>query len=360
MRPRRLAYILNIFPKLSETFIATELAELRRRGVELRILSLHPPREQVQHAIVRSAGLDRLASYEVAAFPDIVRDFQPDLLHAHFATEATAKARELGAQTTLPFTFTAHGYDIHRQPPADFQQRAEAAQAVVTVSEANAAYIAQRFQVAPARIEVIPCGVDTQRFRPPAAVDVSAPSLPLILCVARHVAVKNLGLLLAACGRLRDSGVRFRCRMVGDGPLRAELEAERARLGLEDVVQMPGAADQEIVAQWWQRAAVGVLTSQNEGMPVSLMEAAASGVPVVATAVGGVPELVRDGVTGLLVPPADPDGLAAALRRLLTDTELRRRMGRAARERAEARFTVARQADALLALWSRVLKGPVR
>ncbi len=360
MRPCRIAYVLKIFPKLSETFIATELAELRHRGVELRILSLLPPRDQLQHAVVRRAGLDGLTSYDVTAFPDVVKDFRPDLLHAHFATEATAKARELGAQTTVPFTFTAHGYDIYRKPPADFRGRAEAARAVVTVSEANAAYITRRFQVARTRIEVIPCGVDTEQFRPPAGRNGAPNGAPLILCVARHVAVKNLSLLLAACALLRDDGVGFRCVMLGDGPLRAELEAQRARLRLEGIVEMPGSADQGSVAEWWQQAAVGILTSDNEGMPVSLMEAAACGVPVVATDVGGVRELVQEGVTGLLAPPGDPPGLAAALGRLLSDGELRRKLGTAARALAEAKFSVARQAHALLALWSRVLEGAAR
>src|SRR5881396_64420 len=97
MNPRRIAYVLNIFPKLSETFIAGELAELRRRGVELRILSLLPPREELQHDIIRRTGLNQLTVYEPEKFASVVREFQPQLLHAHFATESTATARELAS-----------------------------------------------------------------------------------------------------------------------------------------------------------------------------------------------------------------------------------------------------------------------
>src|SRR5207245_8261363 len=96
-----------------------------------------------------------------------------------------------------------------------------------------------------------------------------------------------------------------------------ELEAARERFGLAGVVEMPGAAEQTEVLAWWQRATIGVLTSDNEGMPVSLMEAAACGVPAVATAVGGVPELVEDGVTGLLVPPGNAAALAEDMEVLL-------------------------------------------
>src|SRR5580765_7801686 len=109
MSPRRIAYVLNIFPKISETFIAGELAELRRRGVELRILSLLPPRNEPQHDLIRRAGLDKLVEYDVSKFADVVRAFQPDLIHAHFAKEATETARKLSIQTGVPFTFTAHG-----------------------------------------------------------------------------------------------------------------------------------------------------------------------------------------------------------------------------------------------------------
>ena len=161
--------------------------------------------------------------------------------------------------------------------------------------------------------------------------------------MARHVAVKNLGLLLDACAELRRRGVEFRCAMIGDGPLGDELLAKRDELKLQSLVTLPGALDQAEVLKWWQRAAVGVLSSQNEGMPVCLMEAAACGVPVVAPSVGGIPELVQDGVTGLLTKANDLNSLATALQRLLCDSDLRIRLGQAARRRAEQSFSVHQQ-----------------
>lgn len=368
MTPKRIAYVLNIFPKISETFVAGELAELRRRGVELRILSLLPPRDEPQHEIIRRAGLDRLVEYDLNRFAAVLSEFQPGLIHAHFAREATEKARELSALSGIPFTFTAHGYDIHRKPPADFYERAAAASAVVTVSEANKDYIAQHFRVPRQHITVIPCGVDTARFCPArgrqedeaeTAVNANPPDQAggYIISVARHVAVKNFGLLLDACAHLRNRGVKFRCAMIGDGPLRPELGARRAALKLDDLVEMPGAADQDGVLRWWQRANIGVLTSDNEGMPVCLMEAAACGVPVVATRVGGIPELVEHGVTGTLTPPGDARAFADALESLLGDAELRTHMGANARARALEKFSVVKQVDALLDLWTQVLNG---
>ncbi len=374
--PLRLAYVVHMFPKVSETFIAHELAELRRRGVEVRVLSLLPPREELRHDFIAAAGLDRLVSYEPAEFSRIIKAFKPDLLHAHFATEPTAVARELSAQHGVPFTFTAHGYDIRRKPPADFAARAAAAARVVTVSEANVKWLVEKHGVPRGHITIIPCGVDTENFRPVAASRESAAipresdgraltrrgydGVPLIVCVARHVAVKNLGLLLDACALLHQQGVKFRCVSVGDGPLRGELELKREQLGLNEVIEFTGALTHEEVLAWWQRADLATLTSENEGMPVCLMEAGACEVPVVATAVGGIPELVTHGETGLLAPRNDPPALAAAFRELMENPDRAAAMGRAARRRVQEKFSLMKQVDDLLAIWSEILSATPR
>ena len=356
MMPGRVAYVVNVFPKLSETFIAGELAELRRRGVELCVLSLRRPAERLRHEFIARAGLNRITHYDPTEFAARLGEFKPELIHAHFATEPAETARSLAEHFRLPFTFTAHGYDIRRKAPPDFAARAAAARAVITVSEANARHISGKFGVPPDHIHVIPCGVDTDRFRPAERNGLSPGSGdPLIVCVARQVPVKNLGLLIEACALLRSRGQRFRCAMIGDGPLRAELGQTCRRSGLDELVEFTGALEQSEVLKWWQRADVAVLTSENEGMPVCLMEAAACGVPAVAAAVGGIPELVEEGVTGLLAPPNDAAAFADLLGKLLRDPSLAARMRAAARHRAEECFSVKLQVDRLLALWSKLL-----
>src|SRR6476659_6628228 len=123
MTPLRIAYIVNVFPKISETFIAYELAELRRRGIELLVLSLRQPTEMLRHEIIGRAGLDSLVCYDSAEFGQRIREFRPHLIHAHFATEPAAAARDWAEQLRVPFTFTTHGYDIRRKPPPDLLQR---------------------------------------------------------------------------------------------------------------------------------------------------------------------------------------------------------------------------------------------
>ena len=345
MNGLRVAYVVNVFPKLSETFIAAEVAELVRRGVDVRVVSLRRPVEDLRHDVAE-AVLGRVV--HAPADPGaVLRDFRPQLVHAHFATEPAAAARDVAARLAVPFTFTAHGYDIHRRPPADFAERAAAAAAVVTVSKANARAIVERHGVPAGHVRVIHCGIDTERFRP----NGGPADPPRIVAVARLAKVKNLPLLLQACAALKAKGLDFRVAVVGDGPERDELAAARRRLGVSELVDLVGPAVQSEVSAWWQRAAVGVLTSTSEGMPVSLMEAAACGVPVVATAVGGTPEVIEHGVTGLLTPSGDPLALAAGLERLLRDRALASGLGAAARQRAEERFSVAASVDRLLELW---------
>jgi colanic acid/amylovoran biosynthesis glycosyltransferase len=344
----RLAYVLRTFPRLSETFVAGEAAEVIRRGVDVRILSLDRSDEGLTHDIVERAGLAERAVYGGESFLPVLREFRPDVLHAHFATQGTAEARRLAAALGIPFTFTAHRYDIYAKAPADLAERIDAAAAVVTVSRANVRHLTRTYGVPPSKLHVIPCGVDLQRFCP----SPNAARAPLIVCVARLKPIKNHALLLEACALLAARGVPFRCVLVGDGPSRPEVEETRSRLGLGDAVELAGPAEQGEVLRLWQRASVAVLTSEYEGVPVSLMEAAACGVPAVATAVGGVPELIEDGVTGLLAPPGDAEAVAERLERVLLDPALAARLGAAARTRVEREYSVGRQVDRLLAVWS--------
>ena len=353
MRPLRLAYVLNVFPKFSETFIAGELAELVGRGTEILVLSLRAPADDPRHEVLSRAGLLERTFYDEGLYRKALAGFRPDLFHAHFALQATAKARELAREAGLPFTFTAHGYDIYQTPPGDFAARAAAAAAVITVSEANARYIVARFRVPRESLHVIPCGIDVERFTP----GEEQPVHPRVLSVARLVPVKNPGLLLEACVVLRSRGVPFQCALLGDGVSRDEVLMLRHLLGLEECVEVVGAVDQAQVLSRWRSAAVGVLSSVSEGMPLSLMEAAACGVPVVAPRVGGVPELVEDGVTGLLVAPGDALALADGIQRLLSDKKAAQEMGEAARRRAIERFSLRVQVDRLLELWTSVFSS---
>jgi len=321
------------------------------------IVSLRTPLGVPRHSIVAEAGLDQLTVYDRDQFIPSLIKFHPQLLHAHFATDATVSARAFAAELGVPFTFTAHGYDIYFQAPEDFHERAIAAAAMVTVSEANRRHFTNTFDVSPDHIHVIPNGVDTDFFQPAPDSGLQGQP-PVIVCVARYVRVKNLPILLEACAMLRERGIEFRCVLIGDGASRSELETMRHLLALDRIVEMTGALERNEVLRWWQRASVAALSSDSEGIPVSLMEAAACGVPAVATLVGGIPEFVEDGDTGLLVPPRDAASMADALAQLLCDPRRAIGMGRAARRRVKNQFSLKPQVDQLLTVWQNVLQHP--
>lgn len=352
MTLKRIAYVVNVFPKFSETFIANEIAELKRRGIEVAILSRRFPVESLRHKVVTENDLEALTYYDEDSFLPYLRKFRPQIIHAHFATQPTDLARKLSATLCIPYSLTAHGYDVYRRPPTDFADRCRGANAVVTVSEANAHYMVNTLGAPASNLSVIPCGIDTNWFKPQFP---GRSQIPLLVCVARMRPVKNLPVLLQACATLRDQGVKFRCVVLGDGDDRPMLEALRNTLGLNTVVQFPGITSQENVRNWWRQASIGLLTSLSEGMPVSLMEALSCAVPVIAPAIGGIPEMIKHSVNGFVVPVNNPKAVASAITKILTDTEMARQMRFAARETALDRFSVGLQVDNLLDVWNQIL-----
>lgn len=188
-----------------------------------------------------------------------------------------------------------------------------------------------------AHVRTIRCGIDVEMFAP--VTRAAGEHEPEVLCVAALSRRKGHAVLLEAFARLRRDGVRARLTLVGDGAERARLEAQATRLGLADVVEFAGPVGQDqIVERFYSRADVFCLPSFAEGLPTVLMEAMAAALPVVGTNVMGTAELVRDGVTGLLVAPARADALADALGALLADPQRARELGAGGRARVCADY----------------------
>ena len=296
-----------------------------------------------------------------AAIARRVVELDLEHIHAHWATHPTLAAWVASRLSGRPYSFTAHAHDIQVER-AMLDEKIRSARFVVTISEANRRLLAGWYgPTADAKTIVIHCGADPAVFAPPLPsepepaitasqtdpAEHSEPAGPaggVVVSVASLQPQKGHRVLIEACGLLRDRGRAVRCTLVGEGEERLALEAQIRALDLGDVVSLVGAQPRDQVVLLVEGADVVVQPSivlpsgKTEGIPVALMEALAAERAVVASAVSGIPELVVDGVTGVLVQPGDAAALAQAIERLLDDPALRMRLGQAGRRKVLAEF----------------------
>jgi glycosyltransferase involved in cell wall biosynthesis len=390
----RVAFVLKGWPRLSETFIAQEIAALERRGLEILIVSLRHPTDSRRHPVheeVRAEVLylpeylhreplrvarawravRRWPTYAAARsrwLADLARDPTPNRvrrfgqalvlaaelpadvarLHAHFLHTPASVTRYCAILRRLPWSGSAHAKDIWTTPGWEKREKLADCEWLVTCTAAGRDHLAAL--APPGRVELVYHGLDLARFAPPpqarAARDGTDPSAPVVvLSVGRLVEKKGTDVLLEALARLpRDLHWRF--VHVGGGPLAARLARRARRLGIAERVAWRGALTQPQVLAEYRAADLFALASRvaasgdRDGLPNVLLEAASQGLACVATAVAGIPELIEDGTTGVLVPPDSPDALAQALATLMREPLRRARLGAAARRRVEIRFAL--------------------
>ncbi len=340
----------------SEAHLLTLLPDLRARGWDARFCLLHEgePGARAFAAPLAAAGvpveqvrlradLDPLAFRRVLA---AIRRARPAIVHTHLV-HADAYGLPAAALARVPVRVsTKHGFNPFRERRwfalAD-RTLARLAHVHVAISRGLAAYLETSEGLAASGFEIVHYGIAAGPEPPP------PPGAPRLLCVGRLVPVKGHATLLRAFADVRAALPEATLDVVGDGPLRGELEQLAGSLGLERAVRFHGRV--EPVGPLYESAQAVVVPSLGEGFGMVALEAAERGRAVVASAVGGLPEVVRDGVTGLLVPAGDAPALAAALTALLGDPDRAAALGRAGRSRALAEFSLARCADRIDALY---------
>ncbi len=356
---RRVLYVLKRFPRLSETFILHEVLRLEAAGVLIGIDSLRDPEPGPLHPQLARLGA------EVRHLPRTSLDEQArlvaaravaggfDQIHAHFATSAAEVAGMAGAIAGIPVTVTAHAKDIyHEEYAPGLARRLVGAAAVVTVSEYNAAHLRQ---ILTQPVHVVYNGVAVSHHLEP------RPTGP-VLCVARLVPKKGIDVLIRAAGLLAAAGSPCDVEIVGDGPLQAELESLAAAIGLSNSVRFLGALSAPGVDAAYGRCSMFALpcridgSGDRDGMPTVLGEAMQRGIAVVSTDLVGIPELVRNGETGLLVPPDDPFALAGALDLLGRDPRLTAEIAAKGRAHAARLLDPAEATTALQAVFAGVAR----
>jgi colanic acid/amylovoran biosynthesis glycosyltransferase len=396
-------YLLKMYPRFSETFVLNELLELERQGVRLHVFSLKKPDDGIFHAGVsrlrapvtylpespllqprayaaahRAAQSGDRARYASALAATLARRSRSALkqflragyvaplllhheirhVHAHFASTAASVALHAHRLTGVSYSVTAHAKDIYRDD-IDRRQLAaklEEARFVVTVSDYNARRLSQ---LAPqARVVRIYNGLDLDRLVPNGRVRNDP---PLVLAVGRLVEKKGFHVLVRACALLRDRGVPFRCAIVGKGPLERDLGSLAGNLGLEGRVELRGAVPADALVELYRHADVVAAPcvveadGNRDGLPTVLIEAMALGVPVVATDVTGIPELVEHERTGLLVRQGDPVSLANSIQRVLNDPPGAAALAAAGRAQVERNFQLRANVSQLRSLFEEAL-----
>jgi colanic acid/amylovoran biosynthesis glycosyltransferase len=399
---RAIACVVSRYPAVSHAFIVREVRALRARGMDvhtftirrpskrellsagdrdehertfavlpprlpavvgahLRALALHPLRYlgTLAGALRLSPPGARQRLWRLFYFAEAIVVWREcerrgvRRLHAHFAnvgSDVALLAARFGGDG-WSFGFTMHGCsELFDETPHRLPEKIRRARLVVCNSDFTRAQLlklVERDQWD--KLQVVRCGIDARAFRP-ARRGVGRGPLH-VLCVGRLVAGKGQALLIEALAQLPELDVTF----VGEGPERAQLERLAHALGVRERVRFAGAIGQDALPGLYERADLFCLPTLAEGLGVVLLEAMAAGLPVVSTRVMGVPEVVDDGVTGLLVAPGRADTLAAALARLAGDPDLRARMGDAGRARVAREFDLSAAAERLEELFERTV-----
>jgi colanic acid/amylovoran biosynthesis glycosyltransferase len=387
------AYLFERFPSFGQTFCYREVAELDRQSITPPVFSIRNPKNEPPqdwdtrivkrvHYLpeekellddVRRASKKRKLALEIVAAldewgrrSDFLRLYQAAYVglrlqqsgirhvHAHFAGMAARTAYWIDKFFPITFSFTAHANDIFA--PRDFEigldKLAGAARVIVTETDYAAQFLRERFPERSHRIHRIYNGLNLAEF---GRTNFSS-TPPLIVAVGRLIAKKGFADLIRASGLLVERGRLVQCEIIGEGPLEDELRAQIDQLNLQDRVALSGAKPQREVRQRLAAASVFVLPSvvDAEGgmdnLPTVIMEAMATGLPVISTGIGGIPEMVVQNETGFLVRPGDAGALAGAIEKVIDDRLLAQRLGEAGYERAQRLFSIEKNVHELCAL----------
>jgi len=387
------AYLFERFPSFGQTFCYREVAELDRQGITPPIFSIRNPKderpqdwdarivervhylpgeEQLLREVHRASKKGKLAAEIIGALDkwdrrtDFLRLYQAVYVglrlremgirhvHAHFAGMAARGAFWIARFFPVTFSFTAHANDIFA--PRNFEigldKLVDAARIIVTVTDYAARFLRERFPNRADRIYRVYNGLNLAEF---GRTDFSS-TPPLIVAVGRLIAKKGFADLIRACGLLTEGGKPLQCEIIGEGPLENELRAQIEQLDLQNRAALSGAKPQREVRQRFAAASVFVLPSvvDPEGgidnLPTVIMEAMATGLPVISTNIGGIPEMVVENETGFLVQPGDAAALAGAIEKLINDRPLAQRLGQAGYSRAQRLFSIEKNVRELCAL----------
>ena len=387
--PFKVCYFLRRYPRLSETFIVNEMRELQQQGINVSIVAKYASDEEIVHEKAKALDIpiyylpsvssiphtswevrhlenlsgnpsmlrrdtlrgqlskkDYKALVEAAMIAPFIKNMGIDLIHAHFATWAATAASFASDITGIPYSFTAHAKDIYheRVDKTVLTEKIAKARFVITVNDFNKRYLEGLLCSEGRSGQIIRLynGIDLEQFRP---LDIEKDP-NLIVGVGRLTPKKGFKYLIEACKILRERGRDFRCVIIGKGDERATLEKLVEQYSLEQKISLQGAKTQADVMQIIQKATALVLPcivssdGDRDGLPTVLLESMALGVPVISTDVTGIPEIIANERTGLLVEEKNSKALADAIETLLDSESLCKKLSSAALVKVREEFNV--------------------
>jgi len=392
----RLGYLYSRYPVLSQTFCDAEMLELERRGHEIVLASIYLPKTPLRHEYLKklrasiryapsSRHLDKMArkakllgrwpkglvsrhekkygpEYKAALrarnalfFVELFKRKRVRHFHVHFANRAAHTAMFVKAISGIPFSITAHGQDFMGDLGSDelLRELCAAAEFVGAETDYSRDMLAARCPESRDKIFRVYNGIDLSRFPVSETTRHSSDAIRF-LSTGRLVPFKGFDILIDACAQLQNRGLHFACEIIGDGPLHRELEERVVKQNLRERIHLAGEQSQDYVLRALRNSDIFVLASTvdergaSDIFPTVIAEAMASSRPVVSTTVAGIPELVANGETGLLVPRDNAGALADAMEQLARDESLRGSFGRAGRVRIKEEFTIEKTIEPLL------------
>jgi glycosyltransferase involved in cell wall biosynthesis len=347
----------------AEVFTTQLAPYIAASGIQLRVITLRSGGELISNLTnqgipVIEIGINRkFNSLPLFRLYNLWQKAPPHILHTHLYHAGIVGrliARFAGIQYVVVHQ---HGTENNRGAFRIVLDRVTSGMVdrYVVPSKAVGDVLSMREHIAESKIHLIHYGININTHLPISSIPYAASTtkIPMIGCVSRLVREKSHPVLLRALQLLKLTGVQFHTTIVGDGPERKNLEKLTHQFGLTDVVSWVGI--QHDIPSWLAKFDIFVLPSAWEGLPISILEAMAARLPIVATAVGGTPEAVIDNQTGILVPSGDSDQLFQALHRLIFNAYLRAQMGKAGRIRVEENFSITMAADKTRNLYSQLL-----
>ena len=403
---RSMAYLLSQYPMLSMIFVLREVLQLREMGFHLNIASINTPdrppegltaeelseSSQAYH-LKKHALKDGLKAHFVTLFTNFggywrgiqllgqlagldprkmvlnlmyfsealmvgvwMRRVGQQHLHVHLGSQAATVGLYVKHVFQVGYSITVHGPDEFYDAPGQYlEEKIAAADFICCISFFARS---QLMKLSPYahwnKLVVSRLGVDPSVFSPRPSRP--APDVFEILCVGRLCSAKGQHILLDAVSKLAQQGRRVRLRVVGQGPDEASLKALAAGTGKPELAVFEGAVNQDHIRKLYAAADIFCISSFAEGIPVVLMEAMAMEIPCVTTHITGIPELIRNGIDGMLVAPSDVDGLVEALEKLMDDTALRERISKSGRQRVLEHYNLRRSVEKLAAIFSERVK----